>query len=60
MVKEQELSMNVMTNVVNSSKLLELDDRGLVRVTYGENASSNGSVIKQLEQLGARVVEETN
>ena len=59
-LKSQPLSMNVMTNVVNSSKLLELDDRGLVRVTYGENASSNGSVIKQLEQLGARVVEETN
>ena len=57
MVKEQELSMNVMTNIVNSSKLLELNDEGIVSVTYKQNPPSNGSLVNQLQSMGAEVVE---
>ena len=57
MIKEQELSMSVMTNVVRGSKLLELDDEGIVSVTYNQNPPSNGSLVNQLQSMGAEVVE---
>ena len=57
MIKEQELSMSVMTNVVRGSKLLELDDEGIVSVTYNQNPPSNGSLVNQLQSMGAEVIE---
>ena len=57
MIKEQELSMSVMTNVVRGSKLLELDDEGIVSVTYNQNPPSNGSLVNQLQTMGAEVIE---